>query len=153
MTHHWYEVRLARGAEPDRFYAAMLLDKVASFHHFYDEPWWPGAYVIRVLTTNGRELAQLPDVDHAALWDSRPDEQQYGDDWPWVADLFQASSALADNRDPLRTLKLVHCLLNARGMTERDEAKFAAHLLWNRLTIRARLRWPLAAKLLPRRLP
>lgn len=79
-------------------------------------------------------------VAECVLWDATEDEQAFGPAWHSAACFFHVSSMLA-NQDERMALKLVHCFLNARGMSERDEARFAARLLWNRLTIR--LRWRL----------
>lgn len=139
----WREVRLEQGAEPSPFYSALpyRTGEIELFHHFWDEPWWPGAYVIRVLSERHVELEGLPGVDHVAAWDEGPDEELFGETWPYVRKLFWLSSAISNTKDDRFTLKLVHCILNARGMSEWDEAKFAVRLFWNRLTIKPRLWW------------
>jgi hypothetical protein len=137
----WHEVRLAAGSDPTAFYRAIPTGSIDLFHHFWDEPWWPGAYVVRVLGGDPDVLATYPGADHVVPWDVEPDERLFGDLWPYVAQFFWASSAISNSTDPKLTIKLVHCILNARGMSERDEARFAAGLLWNRLTIK--LRWRL----------
>jgi hypothetical protein len=138
----WYELRLTPGLHVGDFYQrASELWPCEQLHHFWDEPWWPDAYIVRINTdASAPFLASLSGVSECVLWDSSEDEQAFGPAWDSVAYFFHASSMLA-NQDPRMALKLVHCFLNARGMSERDEARFAARLLWNRLTIK--LRWRL----------
>lgn len=139
----WYEARLKPAADPQALYQALREWPVRS-HHFWDEPWWPGAYVVRVNVRRDRGLVDLlesrSDVDHVVPWDVTPDAEFYGETWPHVRDLFETASMLADVDDATAT-RLLHCFLNARGMSERDEAKWALRFAWGRLTIK--LRWKL----------
>jgi hypothetical protein len=122
----WTEVRLARLSSPADFYA--WLDdhgSVDHLHHFWDEPWWPSAFVVRLLNYEGSDLAECQAVDHQVTWDVTEDEELYGDTWPLVKDLFQAQSRLAAEGESLWTSrKLVHCFLNSRGYDNFDEFKF-----------------------------
>jgi hypothetical protein len=138
---NWYEVRFRSDGNLDAFYAAIPRGSIESFHHFWDEPWWPGAYVIRIKTDDPAPLSTYPGVDHVVPWDVSEDERLYGEQWPYVEIFFWASSAISTSRDLGSTSKIVHCVLNARGMSERDEAKFAVRFLWDRLTVK--LRWRL----------
>jgi hypothetical protein len=136
----WYEFRLKRGVSPFDFYASIRGVDHGLVHHFWDEPWWPKAYVVRVQTEDISPFEGNPCADHFEPWDASPDENAFGWCWPYVANVFNESSMLAD-QDEAMTSKLVHCMLNARGMSEWDEARFAARFLWQRLTIK--LRWRL----------
>ena len=140
---NWYEVRLRKGVNPTSYVEFLPGDKVLMFHHFWDEPWWRDAYVVRIALDDDTDvcLDDYPGSDHIVPWDSTEDEALYGPLWPYVCEFFRASSVTAGSD---LSLKLVHCLLNAHGMSERDEAKFAGRLLWNRLTIK--LRWKLHLK-------
>lgn len=137
----WYEVRLKPGADPQALYADMS-QWPARFHHFWDEPWWPGAYVVRVNVR--RNLPALlegrDDVDHVVEWDATPDAEFYGAHWAHVRDLFETASLLASVDEQTAT-RLLHCFLNARGMSEREEARWALRFVWGRITIK--LRWRL----------
>ena len=135
----WYEARLKPGLHPYAVYRWLGPQHLHDHHHFWDEPWWPGAYVVRLWSPTSA-LDGCPAVDHVVEWDATPDEQLYGTDWGYVRQLFQAASDLSPLEYP-ETEKLVHCVLNAQGMTERDEARFVARFLWHRLTIK--LRWRL----------
>jgi hypothetical protein len=139
----WYEFRLKRGVSPFDFYAAIHSLQYKRVHHFWDEPWWPKAYVVRVETDDVYSFEDNPHVDHFAPWDVSADEQAYGWCWPYVSRIFHDSSLLADV-DEAVAHRLVHCMLNARGMSEWDEAKFAARFFWDRLTVK--LRWRLYLK-------
>jgi hypothetical protein len=141
---NWYEVRLFPDIPVRDFYEALPSDLAVSAHHFWDEPWWPRAFVIRVRTSNPERLKKIYGVDHVVPWDAEPDRRLFGEYWPSARAFFQSSSVLSLSGNPDMDLKLVHCFLNARGMSERDEARFAARMLWERLTIK--LRWRLYLK-------
>lgn len=136
----WFELRLGYGVDPHDVH--VQLGDLGRPHHFWDEPWWPDRYVMRVesfwWTADG--LRGIRGVEHVDAWDHAPDETHYGDDWPAVRDLFHTASMLA-RVDERTATRLVHCLLNARGMSERDEARWALSFAWGRLTIK--LRWRL----------
>ena len=135
---NWYELRLRPDADPAEIYS-VVPDGVI-YHHFWDEPWWPHAYVVRVCTDDTSWFADLAAVDHFEPWDASQDAELFGPAWPNVSAFFMVASSIS-NQDPRMVHKLVHCMLNARGMSELDEAKFAASFLWGRLTIK--LKWRL----------
>lgn len=132
---YWYEAWLRPGATPLPLYRR--LDPLLSFgggfvHHFYDEPWWRGAYVVRVGVTEDLNaevkaaLASYPDVVEWARWESVHDEQTFGSYWPWAASFFQAGSVLstAANQTQAHRGKMVHCYLNAQGLSWGAEIRF-----------------------------
>jgi len=130
----WFEVRMQQDAKPDPFYAAM--GEVNRFHHFFNEPWWPGRYIIRLDTDDHTidSLERLPGAEEVMEWDPSDDEELFGVGWDWVCEFLQASSCLAamnERRD--MTGKLLHCFLNARGMNIHDEIAFARLFLSERL--------------------
>jgi hypothetical protein len=139
----WHEVRLRPDADLREFYKAIPVGSLSLYHHFWDEPWWPNAYVVRVASEDADAYRSYPGVDHVVPWDASEDEAAYTAQWwPYVAEFFCLSSIIAaGGRSESLDMKLVHCFLNARGLSEWDEAKFAARLFWNRITIKPRLRW------------
>jgi len=142
----WYEAALL--CDPLEFYAYLLGQVpggVGMFHHFY-EPWHPGYPVARILVPSALEddvleVAEGMDAVASILpWDREENDRElYGDEFLIAMAFFQSASALS-HRDDL-TLKLVHCLLNSHGFGIKDEIRFAAKFLWNRLTINPRLTW------------
>lgn len=144
----WIEARLKRGASPAELYADVK--DYGHRHHFWDEPWWPRAYVVRLHDYRGPALSVHPAVDHVADWDPSEDAELYGELWGPVRDFFEASSEIAARgaNDLELCHKLIHCLLNARGFDHPDE--IAVHERAARLTRRYmrrqagrlwRLRW------------
>lgn len=143
----WYEVRLLKSAELYEFYESIQADEtIETFHHFWNEPWWPGAYVVRVRAHNADHLKRAVGADHIVPWDVSDDEAFFRDLWPHVMRFFEHSSAIAASNDPdlkrdAMLEKLIHCLLNAHGMDVPDERRWARSFLWGRMTIK--LRWRL----------
>ncbi len=151
----WVEARLKHGENPIRLYGSF--DRLTAdtspallYHHFWDEPWWEGRFVVRFQGRRGLAewnakvlidwLEGCPEVDHVVRWDATPDEQHYGEAWISVARFFQVSSQLACTG--LRANgQLVHCFLNARGATPLEEARFGWWFTRERLSIM--WRWPL----------
>ena len=139
MRDRWIEARLKPGHTPQEVYD--YLDYCPLYHHFWDEPWWPGAYVVRLLAPLGDYgLGDCDAVDNFIEWDASPDEELYGDSWREVRDFFHSASKLGPV-SAFERRKLVHCFLNSQGMGGWDEFKFHARMVWQRATIR--LRWRL----------
>lgn len=136
----WVEARLHPGRKPSEVY--QWLDGPARLvHHFWDEPWWPGAYVVRLLGTQA-DLGDCPAISHLALWDERGDESVYGETWaPWAFQFFEAGSILSMKDSDWERGKFIHCYLNAQGFDNRDEIRFALDYAWKRLTLPLRLWW------------
>jgi hypothetical protein len=130
----WLEARLVKGAKPSELYH-WLPRQPESTHHFWSEPWWPNAYVVR-LRTDISYVGECPVVAEVVEWDDEPDAQAYGDYWPWAQRFFEAGSMLSAARHPER---FVHCLLNAHGLGARAEIWFALRYAWRRFT--TTLRW------------
>lgn len=134
----WIEARLTEGATPADLYN-WLPRQPQSAHHFWDEPWWPGAFVVRLRGPRASTVERCPLVEEVVEWDPAPDQDYFRDEWKAAEAFFAASSAL-----PLKPLggtgKYLHCFLNARGMSTWQEAKFAFRFGWNRLTIPFRWR-------------
>lgn len=124
---NWIEARLKPGRHPSELYEYLDGDCL-SFHHFWDEPWWEGAYVVRVWNP-GPDPALCDAVDHVVDWNEEPDEELYGEQWPDVSAFFMAGSALAP-LPPFEQRKLIHCLLNAQGMSWADEWRFHLRYVW-----------------------
>ncbi len=148
----WVEVRLREGAIPSLVYDGLervVPDHGLLFHHFWDEPWWEGRYVVRLecgqwsRRTVENWLSSIDGINHVAVWDATPDEQHYGDDWPLVAEFFKVSSLLAATGKPSNG-QLVHCFLNAQGISPLREALFASRFARGRLSIM--WRWPFYLK-------
>lgn len=151
----WYEAVLRGGAEPHDLYGDIadafdgeLRAGHIVMHHFWDEPWAPRRFVLRIMAGPeieaqvGDWLSAHPGIERAGPWRGVDDDRElYGDWFVHVVSFFQASSLLAGASDYRRDAKLVHCFLNARQMDPLDEAKFAFRFGWNRLTIA--LRWRL----------
>lgn len=89
-------------------------------HAFYDEPWWPGRWVIRTdgfLPSGWAKRAEYEDYEHDA-------------GLPGFLDMLDAG-----NRVPTdHARKATHCLLNQWGYTYWGEARFylraAMRSLW-----------------------
>jgi hypothetical protein len=146
----WYEVRLRPEVSLGAFYDSFTeqdAEAIVSRHHFWDEPWWENAYVVRFQVSETLALEDRPDVDHVVTWDAGPDEEQYGGAWKAVSMFFHTSSSIAcvgsgnAKDDEWLRRRMVHCFLNAQGMSQLDEARFHARALWGRLTIG--IRWNL----------
>jgi len=74
-----------------------------------------------------------PEIDHWVDWDAGPDERLFNDNWPIVADFFEASSRLAVAGIDTWTLhKVTHCHLNANGLDVEDEIKWAKRFIKGR---------------------
>lgn len=137
------EARLKPGHHPSELYdwlvaEGLMADRTSvHFHHFWDEPWWPGAYVVRLSAAG--DIAPCEAVDHVVAWDSKPDADLYGDRWPYVQQLFQGASNLAP-LEGWNLYKLIHCVLNAQGMSVRQEAAMMTRFVWGRMTIGIRWR-------------
>lgn len=139
LDDRWIEARLKPGRHPQEVYD--YLDYCPLYHHFWDEPWWPDAYVVRLLAPLGDYgIDRCGAVDHFVEWDATPDEELYGEDWGRVRDFFHAASALGEQSSWKRR-KLVHCFLNSQGMSVWDEFCFAVRMAWQRATIT--IRWKL----------
>lgn len=136
----WVEARLKPDAEPRDLYD-WLEETPEAFHHFWDEPWHPGAYVVRIFG-GPAELGDCPAISYLALWDHRPDVQLYGEKRAWWAfQLFEAGSMLSLEDDRWERGKFVHCFLNSHGMSVRDEFFWALRFAWGRATLYPRLWW------------
>lgn len=134
----WSEARLKPDHHPSEVYD-YLDGWSGSYHHFWDEPWWEDAYVVRVLSPL-RDLEKCEAVDHVVRWNEEPDEELYGEDWPAVQMFFTAASALAPT-DTFTQRKLVHCFLNTQALSWGDEIRF--HLSEARSRITLMIRWKL----------
>lgn len=132
----WYEVRLVKGATPTDFYE-QLAEWPWSAHHFWNEPWWPRAYVIRILTD---ERPDGPLIDHVVKWDDAPDAEYFGQYWPWAQRFFEASSILAGGT-PSQLSKLTHCLANAHGVDGWAEIRWHLRIVARMLLMS--VRWKL----------
>lgn len=140
VTGGWYEARLVRGAHP-MVLGGEVRCRAQQLHHFWDEPWHPGRYVVRIKVA-GRMRGELAEIlaEHSAVeafgeWDATPDERLYGELWPTAASFFTAASTVASVAPPgaLLHVKLVHCYLNAQGLSPAQEARWALAFAWNRL--------------------
>jgi hypothetical protein len=143
QTADWVECWLRPGTEPKDIYDWLGRAEGAPdhVHHFWNEPWWPGGWVVRVRGSNA-DLNRHPGVVEVIQWDDEPDERLYGEQWwDWVQGFFEASSVIAARKEDRLNTKLIHCYLNARGLSVWQEAKWALGFFWNRVTINWRLRW------------
>lgn len=147
----WVEAQLRPGVQPAEFYFDMA-EKINAdseeglvplMHHFYDEPWWPGAYVVRVRLTDGAvtqaAVEECGAVEQAVPWDPAPDQEVYGDFFGWATRFFEAGSLLSLSN--ISQGKLVHCYLNAQGLNVRQEFVWALRFAFGRATLRPRLWW------------
>lgn len=140
----WFEARIKRGRQPSDLYVHLNEDpQPERAHHFSDEPWWPGAFVVRVKGVDRDRILACDAVDHVVSWDATPDEDKYATAWPQMEAFFQCCSALAYAEEDW-SLMMVHCLLNARGLGPKEEARFGCRLWWNRTKMRAK--WRLYAR-------
>jgi hypothetical protein len=140
----WVEIQLTHDTVPGELYEVFGANKLLpkSFHHFWDEPWHPGRYVVRVLPLTEDRL-KLSRIVRAAMtagivetwcqWDASPDEILFGAEWRVVCGFFNAGSAVT--WAPGTQRKLVHCFLNAQGLSVREEFFFALRFAWDRLRI------------------
>lgn len=134
----WVELRLGYGEHPRDLYAAWEDDRLVPHglppHHFWDEPWWPGRYVVRATVYLDRRLiTDQPGVDHWVYWADSPgsedgDREAYGKDFEAAMKFFAASSHL----ERASKTKLVHCFLNARQMSQGAEMRWALLFALNR---------------------
>ena len=135
MTTAWVEVRLVIGADIAAFYESVGGQPDGS-HHFWDEPWWPGGWVVRV-PGGDVDAWRVPSshVDHVIVWDASRDERLFGAGWPAVQRLLSAASALTpgvlrlerESQEQFLS-KLIHCLCNAQGFSYVDEAELFARM-------------------------
>lgn len=130
----WYEFHLKRDADLGDFYRDLdnWPTEVTRWHHFWDEPWNPKAFVVRVEL----DPAYWVRFDSATVarvyqWDESPDRELYGDKFDAAMAFFQAGSTL--NPTEWERGKFIHCFLNSQGMEWRDEAFFLLKLGWKRL--------------------
>lgn len=121
----WYELALDYGADPSAIYEAFLRTPglVLTFHHFGDEPWHPGRWVVRAQVAPRRDvefmdiLDDLDGIIDVGLWSRVEDDRRlYGDYFTFAMQFFQTSSLLACNPNGAMTSKFVHCVLNAHGV-------------------------------------
>jgi hypothetical protein len=135
---YWVEARLKAGRKPTEVYEYME-SWLGLHHHFWDEPWWPDAYVVRV---HGplKDLAKCDAVDHLVVWDEEPDGTLYGESWIRVARFFEAAADLGEVSTAERH-KLVHCFLNSQGMSWTDELRFFFRGIKGRISMA--IRWNL----------
>jgi hypothetical protein len=137
----WVEARLNPGAVPEEVYRWAGTGAIDLYHHFWDEPWWPGAYVIRMEGVNRSDIEECPSISHLQLWDEGPDRRLYGNYLPWVFGFFQEGSVLSEviRHDPAHQEKMVHCFLNAQGMSVLGEAWFALRFALRRVRMQFRI--------------
>lgn len=115
----WVEARLGKGEQPGGIYD-WLPRRPEVAHHFFDEPWWPGRYVVRLRTDV--DVSECPAVQEVVDWDDEPDAEAFGDYWPWAQTFFEASSMLSlRGEDPHQ---LVHCTLNAHAINGWREVRW-----------------------------
>ena len=139
----WREARIKADAHPVDLYDWLDENEVefGRVHQFWDEPWWPGAFVVRIETDT--DLTECDAVDNAEPWDWKPDAEHFGERFDTAMSFFQASTAL--NLPNFRGQnKMVHCFLNAQGMSRWDEFKFAVRYAWGTATLP--IRWRLYMK-------
>lgn len=148
----WVELHLEPDADLIDVYTAVRDGApdggVINSHHFWDEPWNPGAFVIRLETEPGgladallEAVSERVDVREVVPWDSAPDAEMYGGYWPHVRDWFHLSSVI--NSSLLRdappaaraswSAKLIHCFLNQQQLSPWGEAKFLARFAVERV--------------------
>lgn len=137
----WLELHLRGRRELPVAYRMADEADAETIHHF-DEPWWEHGPVVRVRVDEGLAAA-LQERFEYVVWDATPDERLYGDQWPWIAEFFEAASrvCLVDGEGEIgrhRDLKLIHCALNAWGYSALDEAAFATEFARNRWMIERR---------------
>ncbi len=139
---NWKEVHLRRGADLRATYEELFLlhrDEIGpGLHHFWDEPWNPGAFVIRVQGVPMQDLAALPGVKTVLPWEGeQADRDLYGDWFDPAMRFFSASSEMA--LAPPLAGKMVHCYLNQSQFSWWDEVWF--HLREARDRIRLIIVW------------
>lgn len=144
----WVEVRLHPTYFPFEVYAD--LPPVLFVHHFYDEPWWPDRYVIRLLLVKEdaaairSHVARLPAVASVGSWTNvHQDQELYRDHFYHAMTFFQGASRMANwPRSPKEREwiagKLVHCYLNAAGI--RNEPLWALRYAWRRILLSIKLK-------------
>lgn len=133
----WIEVRLRPEftVESAASIGSTLLPFHArSYHAFQAEPWHPGGYVLRIEAPTPYAENLVSDYGEVVEWDPSPDEEQYGVGWPIAREFFLISTALGDLPDST-TRKLVHCFLNARGLSWTDEIRFHLREAYSRIRL------------------
>lgn len=132
----WFEFHLEQGADMGDFYDALRESTLLyrRRHHFFNEPWNPGAFVVRVETEVWSSDAWLiPGVKNIYEWDAAPDEALYGPKFDLAMEFFEAGSRL--NPSPWEREKFVHCFLNAQGMSWGDEVRFHLRVAYKRVKL------------------
>jgi hypothetical protein len=124
---------------PRDLYLELANDGPRRIHHFWDEPWWRGAFVVRVLGVDQERIEKYESVEMAAPWDATPDAELYGTYWGWAQQFFEAGSMLSQGKGDRS--KFVHCFLNSYGMSVRQEFFWALRFAWGRATLHPRLWW------------
>lgn len=152
----WYEVRIL--CSPGSFYAWMNTGlpegSVLMYHHFY-EPWHPDGPVVRLLVAGGMvlevegRLRYQEVVAGVERWGREQadrdlysvDDGEAADEWFALAmSFFEASSAFVGHpKAKYMDIKLLHCFLNARGMSRKKEVRWALRYAWTTLTVEPRL--------------
>lgn len=132
----WLEIQADSPRTLREIYAAADDFGVDSIHHF-QEPWFIGGFVVRVLPSNNASREDLQDqfAGRWIIWDATPDERLFGGDWPQVRAFFEASSRLRLSRGGWYERKLIHCALNSWGYSQRDELRFFLRMAWGRVRI------------------
>lgn len=145
----WYELGLARDANLRETYESLSELGVKRVHHFGNEPWHPGRWVVRVEVEDQADefletVTAWDAVDVAGPWTREQDDRDlYGSYFDWAMDFFQASSMLATAGETPEEVtanshKLVHCVLNAHGQSD---TKWALKHLIGRARLMVRLSW------------
>lgn len=144
----WFELVLNAGSDPWDIYRDIARDAepkpgtegVKRLHHFGNEPWAAGRWVVRLEVENpDAEFGEWVD-NHSAVerygpWEGeQADRDLYGPMFDVAMDYFQASSTFAARaqsiaqREWMRD-KLIHCTLNAHGG---GDSRWALRYLWDR---------------------
>lgn len=134
----WLELYLKPGADLGRVYDWLkpFRADITSIHFFWDEPWNPEGYVVRVETDlESEDLIGAPGVTRVEPWGGeQTDRDLYGDRFNQAMDFFMASCLMA-TKDEWLTEKLVHCFLNQRQITWWGEIRFHLRMAWRRLYV------------------
>lgn len=140
----WYEARLDWEADPRSIYSLEEELQLISYHHFGNEPWWPGRWVVRVRVSIDRaeeayaRIAGLPAVVELVPWFGVEDEQVlWGHAFESAMAVFYGASRTAAlsstkkiqnwNRD-----KFIHCILNLNGG---GDFRWALRFAWGRVKL------------------
>lgn len=147
----WYEVKAL--CTPESFYAWLAAEYpeevVLMWHHFY-EPWHRKGPVVRLLLAADYAADITKRLDEwewtvgVEPWEREEDDvDHFGEEWFQFAMMFfQASSMFVGHpKADYMTVKLIHCFLNARGMTRKQEIRWALKYAWRSATLEPKLRW------------